>query len=460
MTDTQSDAIYASLVLYGAVGIIIVLLFEHLRHQRDIYTPKLRSRPNRSPPPPQAGFFCWIFTTLNCSDERTLQMIGIDAYVFLRFLRMLSTCASICSLLGLIVLCPLYASAPFNHLNPGIRRFTVGNVRLADERLWATLLLAWVYSLITLWLLDEEYMRFSKLRIDYMKNGDDEIPPQTYYSVIVEHVAQDCQSNEKLRQLFSLIFPEEVLFVQIPIFLDELENRIVEREAVKAKLESVIACYEGGGRKTVPKISVSENKPVLCYGEEQVDAVSYYQMELSRINNIISSLQREVEKMNLENKQSSDENNFDVSSTAFVTFRSVRAAACAAQMPILSHEYPKLKAFFAPSPGDLVWQNVPVSLAYIENSTRFTSMLLYAGIFFWGVLITTIAAITNLQYLSNYFPLVRHISPVSFSLLSGVFPVLVDAFLMLMLPVIFDYIAKHMERRKSLSHIQEMVLRW
>ena len=460
MPELETSTIYSSVILYGVLGFICYTVFEFSRSQQDVYAPRIRSRPRRCPPSMPDGFFRWIPHTISISDEQTLNMAGCDAFVFLHFMRTLAKFCVTCGFFGIVVLCPLYSTSPFNHLNPGIRRFTMGNVRMGDDRLWVTLFFAWGYTLYLLWLLNEEYRLFSRIRLDFMKYGDSDIPAQTNYSVVVENIPLKLRSKKIFMNFLSEIFPKEVISVYFSFYADRLERLVSYREVIKAKLESVIACYEGGGRKTVPKISVSENKPVLCYGEEQVDAVSYYQMELSRINNIISSLQREVEKMNLENKQSSDENNFDVSSTAFVTFRSVRATACAAQMPILSHEYPKLKAFFAPSPGDLVWQNVPVSLAYIENSTRFTSGIKYAGIFCWGLVIAVIAAINNIHNLERYIPGVRNLSAVSYNLLAGIVPVLLDKLVMFILPEVFILLAFRFEKIKSFSGAQQMVSQW
>jgi len=218
---------------FGILGIICLAIFEFSRSQRDVYAPRLRSKPLRCPLAAPDGLFQWIPFTLSISDEQILEMAGFDAFVFLHFMRTLAKFFLFCGFFGVVVLCPLYATAPFNHLNPGIRRFTLGNVRLADERLWATLFCAWGYALYLLWLLNEEYRLFSRIRVDFMKRGDADVPAQTHYSVIVENVPATLRSSKIFKIFLSEMFPNEVHSVHFPLHVDRLERLVSHRERIK-----------------------------------------------------------------------------------------------------------------------------------------------------------------------------------------------------------------------------------
>jgi hypothetical protein len=70
------------------------------------------------------------------------------------------------------------------------------------------------------------------------------------------------------------------------------------------------------------------------------------------------------------------------SATGFITFKTRRAQVSAAQVPILSQQYPKVLASQAPAPSDIIWANMSVTTEHTENVAYATSIFYYIGTFF------------------------------------------------------------------------------
>lgn len=97
-----SSPILSSLIAYGPLGIAIFLLFEKARHWKLIYQPRNLSNKVDKLPVDLGGLFQWIPVTLQISDEETLQIVGYDAFIFLKFIRILIKMSAICTFFGFV----------------------------------------------------------------------------------------------------------------------------------------------------------------------------------------------------------------------------------------------------------------------------------------------------------------------------------------------------------------------
>ena len=482
MVDAETSTIYSSLIVYGIAGLILYILFEYCSAQQEVYYPKVRSKPLRAPDIPRKKIFGWLFSVISVSDDDTLRIAGVDGYVYLRFLRMLAKCFSQCGLIGVIVLCPVYSTCPFNHANPGVSRFTMGNIPSNGHQLWASWLMVWAFTAYFLWNIDREYENFACIRQNYFCSGDRDIQNQVYYSVIVENIPIPYQSNDKLKSFFSEIFPGEVHSAYIPVRFNKLQEAVSQREYVLARLEAAISVYEGTQHKTVPTIKLKYGKASSSCGGTRIAAIPYFEDELAKLNEEVTLYRKKL--LSFENTTSTAINEESkpepgpqtevqplksfcdkadeilCSSTGFVTFTSKITAAIAVQTPVLSHEYPLMRASAAPALSDVLWANVLVPVAYINAFSIATSAALLTGLLFWGLIIAFIAAVSTLSNLATFFPFVKLLDPTSYAFLAGIVPVAVLSIFLALLPLIFAAIAIRLERRKSLSAVQTMVFQW
>eukprot|EP01034_Spumella_vulgaris_P024035 gene24035-30331_t len=146
--------------------------------------------------------------------------------------------------------------------------------------------------------------------------------------------------------------------------------------------------------------------------------------------------------------------------TGFVTFRSLRAQVIASQMNVISERYPKVTILVAPAPEDIIWTNIGTAPEYTENIEYTTSIFFSSGLMFWGVVMAFIAAISNLATLATYLPFLNSLNTRQYALLQGLLPVIVLIVFMSLIPVIITYVAQSIEKRKTVSGVQQEVFKW
>jgi calcium permeable stress-gated cation channel len=94
-------AIIAAVVTSTVISTIVFIIFSVLRPRHKIvYAPRLKNTDHKRPEPPPVddGLFSWLKPVWRCSDEDLLDIIGLDAVLFLRFWRM---CRNIFICLGI-----------------------------------------------------------------------------------------------------------------------------------------------------------------------------------------------------------------------------------------------------------------------------------------------------------------------------------------------------------------------
>ena len=280
-----------------------------------------------------------------------------------------------------------------------------------------------------------------------------------------------------MKALFEELFPGFIHSASIPLAINKLEQKVLEREKLVQKVEMAIALYEATDHKKTPTVSVDTNgKPVKLYGGEKKDAIPYYQNEISKLDNEIDQLQQEVKKAEgwipppteISENQLEDEIKEDpveddkpsMSGTGFVTFKSVRFQTAAYQLAILSEQYPRLTAVPAPSISDIIWTNIATPNSWIKTASSVTTVVYITGMLFWAVIIAFIGAVSSLSNLAFVLPFVNSLDPVTYALIGSILPVVVLAIFLGLLPVIFGAVSTYIEKRKCSSDIQYEVFKW
>lgn len=384
----------------------------------------------------------------------------------------------------------------------GIARLTMANITANGARLWAPFLCTWIFTLIFLYMLYKEFEAFVVLRHEFLASGDEDLPTQHLFSVVAENIPSKYQSSEQLGQLFESLFPGEVVCCQIGVKTAPLTEAYNERKLYLVGLEQAVAAYEASDREVKPMVSLKEGKVVCCGAKEKVEAIPFYLKELQRMNEVIRQLKNDADEADITRGASSEAaelrrvagggstpepsiSNSDLESgalvsqrdrsgksgrsqfsadslaaTGFVTFRSRSTRAVAHGVPILSADYPLLRALPAPAPNNILWVNIDASLDYIRFASMGTRVVLNAGLAFWALILAFISAISSLSNLEKYLPFLKELDPISYALLEGQLPVIALIVFIALLPVIFTAVATHIERRKTVSDVQMEVFTW
>ena len=335
--DPRTESLVTTLTVNVIVGALLIAILWLFR-SNPIYCPRLhRKAISRD-----------IIHWMSLSDEETLKLVGLDAFILLRFLRLFIIVGLMTSFFGLVILVSIYQYGVSPPGTDGINRYTLAHVRQNGGRLWAVLLFYYIYTITFLYLLSREYKEFARLRQQQFHQIEADSTKQELYSIKVENIPSDHSTASSLRRLFEHIFPGQVHSTMIAATLTRLNSVITRRSGVLYSLEKVIAKLEN--------TDSSDKDFGLSTGLVEADP------KVKKLLTLKYDLRRELDKLNvevalLEEEARNIQNAAAHSSTGFVTFLSLRTYRAALQ-PFLFDLYPSLTVTAAKSPNDIIWDNV------------------------------------------------------------------------------------------------------
>jgi hypothetical protein len=112
VNDTKSFlfTVYINLVIFA----LLLGLFEIVRHLKQIYLKRVKKKfqsTDRVPEKPPKNLFGWIKHVYDISGDDFLHMVGLDGYVFLRFIILCFKLSCFVAFWGCCVLAPVYGQS-------------------------------------------------------------------------------------------------------------------------------------------------------------------------------------------------------------------------------------------------------------------------------------------------------------------------------------------------------------
>ncbi|EKV11410.1 hypothetical protein PDIG_50470 [Penicillium digitatum PHI26] len=240
----------ASLATAVVVFVAEFLLFLLLKGKLTrIYQPRTYLVPDRertTPSPP--GLFRWIVPVFRTSSSEFIQKCGLDAYFFLRYLRMLLKIFLPLSLVILPVLIPINRiggkGQTYEHGNSGTKYSVTGLDQLAwgnitpehTDRYWAHLVMAVITIVYVCAVFFDELRNYIRLRQAYLTSPQHRLRASAT-TVLVTSIPPDWLSMDALDQLFD-VFPGGLRNIWLNRNFDELNEKVKARNDLALKLES------------------------------------------------------------------------------------------------------------------------------------------------------------------------------------------------------------------------------
>lgn len=261
----------------------------------------------------------WVKPVFNVSWRKVRELGGLDAYFYLRYIRMCYKITSVSALWGMIILFPTYASGENGAV--GWYFFSMSNVSQGSPIIWVSIVFMYLFSAYVLFVIKQEYKHFVELRLDFLSKGDS-TDPQTHYSVMVENIPKELRSDSALYSYFDKLYPGRVHSANIILKVPELEALSQRKLRLTRRLEKSIAYYEATGLRPThitgrfrAMICGIESTPVaMCcdpknvvgsdeyFSDEEedytrkgirVDSIDYYTQDLLHMNSKMFLLQKE-----------------------------------------------------------------------------------------------------------------------------------------------------------------------
>ena len=190
----------------------------------------------------QSKVFDLIQQNRNVSWVAVMDTVGLDGYMFLRFLKM---CLGICtfsSFYGIAILWPIYYTGSGDTEEWYV--LTMQNLSDGSWQLWIGSAHMWLTSLFVLWKIKKELIHYFELRLDFLGLVNDFVDPISNYTLIVEKIPDDLKSERALYNYFDRIFPGKVHSTSLAMNLDDLTDLIDTRKKILHLLEEAYAYHE------------------------------------------------------------------------------------------------------------------------------------------------------------------------------------------------------------------------
>ena len=321
------------MVLCLFIFVVSVIFFSSLRLRfRQIYSPRMlliENKPFTVGTMPRS-FFSWITPSIMTTDEDVYTFAGIDALVFIRFLKLILKLALFTLPYGMIVLLPININGG-NNLVDGLDRLSMSNVKTSSSLLWAHCLAVWLYTFAVIYLTFEEWKVYIKYRQIYLKKG---IPNQ--FVIFLQNIPQEHLDEQSLKSLVDRLFPNKISDIYLVKELSNWDYWINRHDKYVMKWERA-KHYQESTRKSLRLRKLP--------GGQEYDALTEYEKELELIQ----------EKL-IEEQNRSRSNSL---TCAFVFLKSLKARSQALQN--VWHADPLLfKTNPAPAVSEILWDNLKI----------------------------------------------------------------------------------------------------
>ncbi|ORX83949.1 DUF221-domain-containing protein [Anaeromyces robustus] len=486
----QITSIISSILVYGTSGLLLFLGFCILRTKiQCVYMPRRRLK-NCAPPKIPNGLFSWINTTIRIKESFVLHSVGLDAAVFLRFLKTGIYLFTIMSFLGVSILLPInyaggeirqsdpYNAYEFSELNV-IQQMTIQNISAKSISFRVHIIFTWIFSVLTYCFIFRFYNSCRILKEEYIariaKNRfGDLIQLRT---VMLFGLPDELRDEESLEMYFNSLGIGKVENTIICRKYASLRKSLYQRNKYLKKIERMYCKWVD-----------FPNNPERCWEKE--DNSNSNSNSNNNINNsdniekkskgklyqdiLLGDIKREgLKNLNTEKKkyfnlfgEKYDELEYYVSEflewdykvrnlrdypfestptpVAFVTFSSPISAFIGAQCII--HQQPfKCQTKLAPEPRDLYWKNISDTLAHpyvklLRSVGIIVALVLL--IMLWTIPVAFISSLISVDTIYKYFPsiarLVESLGPSMTNTARNIIPITVVSIWLSFLPDILQ----------------------
>ncbi|XP_047329121.1 CSC1-like protein At4g02900 [Impatiens glandulifera] len=461
MANLQDIGLSAAINILSAIGFLLAFSMLRLQPLNDrVYFPKWYLKGIRSSPTHNRAFaskfvnldfrtyikfWTWMHAALRMPEPELIDHAGLDSAMYVRIY-----------LLGLKIFIPITALAfgvlipinwtgktlgnikDINHITfDKVDKLSISNVPSGSNRFWAHILMAYVFTGWTYYVLYNEYKIIANKRLHFLAS---EGRRPDHFTVLVRNVPPDPDESvsEHVEHFFCVNHRDQYLTHQI-VYNANLLASIVEK---KKKLLNWLTYYQNKfERNPSTRPTIKTGVWGLC--GTPVDAIDRYESELKCL-----SEEEDVER----EKVLSDPN--AVIPAAFVSFRTRWGAAICAQTQQTSNPTIWLTEW-APEPRDIYWSNLAIPYVSLSIRRLLMAVALFFLIFFFMIPITFVQSLANIDGIVKVFPFIRPLMEMSIikSFIQGFLPGIALKIFLIILPSILMTMSK-IEGLTSLSNLE------
>lgn len=377
-------------------------------------------------------FLSWMPEALKMPESELIEHAGLDTVVYLRIY-----------ILGLKIFVPLAVLAcailvPVNATGgtlvnlkkelvfSDIDKLSISNVQSGSQRFWAHLLMAYVFSAWTCFVLYVEYDKIASMRLHFLAS---QRRRADQFSVLVRNVPPDTDEtiSEHVDHFFRVNHPDHYLTHQVVYNANKLAKLVKKKEKLKNWLDYYQIKYSRH-----PEKRPTTKEGFLGLWGERVDAIDFYTAE---IETLVKEIAEERERV-LKDPEA-------IMPVAFVSFNTRWGAAVCAQTQQSKNPTIWLTEW-APEPRDVYWSNLAIPFVAIAIRKLVMGVTLFFLVFFFMIPIAAVQSLANLDGIEKVAPFLKPIIEVKIikSFLQGFLPGLALKIFLILLPTILMIMSK------------------
>lgn len=428
----QTNAFWAALGIYLPLTALLAVLFSLIRpRHRLVYAPKSKHADEKHAPPPMGnGILSWIGPVSKVKENVLVEKIGMDAIVFLRFIRMLRNMFIVLGLIGLCIMIPVNVTQGADFLKQGGSGFAIMTpLFVFGSGLWAQVVVAWATNIIVSYFLWHNYRRVHQLRRAYFESPEYQASLHAR-TLIVRDIPQDLRNDEGIVRITDEVNPTGVTpKVTVGRNVKILPDLIEEHEECVRKLESVLAKYLKNPNSLPPSrptmMAPSRHKGQSVDGK--VDSIDYLTDRIRELEAEIIEIRERVDKR-------------DPMAYGFASWEQISQAHSVA-FAARGKKTQGAKLELAPRPNDLIWKNLSLTSGIRKRKRIQNAVWISVLTIIWMPLNAAIAIfLSNLSNLGSVWPGFRRqleAHSTSWAIVQGIAAPALTSLVYLVLPIIF-----------------------
>lgn len=303
--EVQQNSIYAAIVYSFAVSGLLVIVFCFLRPRNSrVYAPRAKHADEKHRPIPLGKKpFSWLAAVKNVKEQDLVDTIGLDAVVFLRFLRMIRNIFVVLTIIGCGILIPInvVGGSPFYEQwssIPTLMKFTPQYI--FGTKFWAFVIVAYLFQGTVCFFLWWNYRAVLKLRRAYFNTSEYKASLHSR-TLLLTHIPNASRTDAGLVELVEQAKQtNDIPRTAIGRNVKDLPELIKAHDEAVRELEKHLAKYLRNPNQlpaSRPTCKVAKDE-VATHGKGKVDAIDYLTDRISRLETTIKEVRESVDMRN------------------------------------------------------------------------------------------------------------------------------------------------------------------
>lgn len=380
-------------------------------------------------------FLNWVPAALKMPELELIDHAGLDSAVYIRiYLLGLKIFVPI-AILAFGVLLPVnYTGRNFSQMSVSMKdltygeidKFSISNVPPASKRLAAHIVMAYVFTFWTCYILYKEYKIVTDMRLHFLATQSRR-PDQ--FTVLVRNVPPDSDESvsEHVEHFFCVNHPDQYLVHKVVYNANKLAKMVDQ----KKDLHNRLIYYSNKFERRPDKRPTTKTGFWGLWGKK-IDAIDYYTEEIEKLSKEEIA---ERERVIADPKA--------VLPAAFVSFRSRWGAAVCAQTQQTKNPTRWLTDW-APEPRDVYWNNLAIPFLELNMRKLVMAVAFFGLTFCFMFPIAFVQTLANIESIEKVLPFLKPLidkrSVKSF--IQGFLPGIVLKIFLIVLPMILMEMSK------------------